>query len=65
MSKDPFNLRLSIDKKRLIEFGWYLNVIVPKSYIAILQTPIFEWYVVRCEIKDKQQKDMSFKKIGL
>ena len=41
------------------------KVDVPISNIATIWTPIFEWYAVRCESKNRHQKDMCLKRIGL
>ena len=37
----------------------------PNSVIYLNGTPIFEWWVVRCRIKNEHQKDMCLKEIGL
>ena len=34
----------------------------PNSVIYLNGTPIFEWWVVRCRIKNEHQKDMWFKR---
>ena len=36
---------------------------MPQSNIAITKTPKFEWYVVRCESKNRQQKDTCSKEM--
>ena len=41
------------------------KVDVPYSNIAIILTPIFKWYVVRCGSKNRHQKHMHLKEIGL
>ena len=38
---------------------------MPNSNIAIIWTPIPEWYVVRCGSKNGHQKDMCSKEIEL
>ena len=38
---------------------------MPNSITSLNRTPIFEWYVVRCEFKNGYQKDMSLGVIGL
>ena len=38
---------------------------VPKSNIARIWTPIFEWYEVRCGSRNRHQKDMCSKEIRL
>ena len=38
---------------------------MPNSNIAIILTPIFQWYVVRCGSKNIHQEDMHLKEIGL
>ena len=42
-----------------------VKVDVPKSNIAMIWTSMFEWYMDRCESKDRNQKDMYLKEIGL
>jgi hypothetical protein len=41
------------------------KVDVPKFNIAIIWTPIFEWYVIRCGAKNEHQNTMYLKEIGL
>ena len=41
---------------------WY---VVPKSNIAIIWMPIFEWCMVGCESKERNQNDMCSKETGL
>lgn len=36
-----------------------------KFNIAIIWTPMFEWYVIRCGAKNEHQNTMYFKDIGL
>ena len=36
---------------------------MPKSNIARIWTPIFEWYEGRCGSKNRHQKDMCLKEI--
>ena len=38
---------------------------MPNSNIAIMWTPIFEWYVVMCGSKNRHPKDTCLKEIGL
>jgi hypothetical protein len=38
---------------------------VPKSNIARIWTPTFEWYEVRCGSRNRHQKDMCLKEIRL
>ena len=38
---------------------------VPNSITYLNWTPIFDWCVVRCESKNRHQKDMCSKGIGL
>ena len=37
----------------------------PKLIIYLLCTPVFEWYVVWCGYKNKYEKDICLKEIGL
>ena len=37
---------------------------MPKLNTTIIQTPTFEWYVVRCETENGHKKDMCLKVIG-
>ena len=41
-----------------------LRVDVPNSNTTIIQTPILDWYVVKCGSKNRHQKDMCSKYIG-
>ena len=38
---------------------------MPHSNIAVVWTPICEWYVVRCQSKNEHQKDMCLEEVGL
>ena len=38
---------------------------VPDSVIYLSETSIFEWYMVRCDSKNKYQKSVCLKEIGL
>ena len=38
---------------------------VPNLVTYLYQTPIFEWYVVRCGSKNRYQNDLCLKEIGL
>ena len=38
---------------------------MPNSITYLDQTPIFEWYLVRCGSKNRYQKDMCIEEIGL
>ena len=37
---------------------------MPDSNIAVIWTPVFEW-LIRCGSKNRHQKDMCLKEIGL
>jgi hypothetical protein len=41
------------------------KVDVPDSFTYLNQTPIFDWYVIRCGSKNKYQKDMCLKESEL
>lgn len=44
----------------------HVKINVPNLVTSLDQTPILEWYVVRCDFKNIYQKDiMPFKEIGL
>jgi hypothetical protein len=40
---------------------YHFKIDMPKSNITIMWTPIFERYAVRCESKNRHQKDMFLK----
>jgi hypothetical protein len=43
-----------------------LNVDLPNSIIDLkIKQPTFEWYVVKCDSKNRYQEDMYLKDIGL
>ena len=41
------------------------KVSMPNSVTYLNGTPIFEWWVVRCEYKNNYQKHMCLKEVGL
>ena len=50
---------------RYLVYPLACNVDVPHSNIAVIWTPICEWYVVRCRSKNEHQNDMCLEEIEL
>ena len=47
------------------EGTWLPKIDMPNLVTSLKWTPIFEWYVIWCGFKNRYQKDMCLKEVGL